>query len=71
MAASVVDAKAVLITGGPGSAKSELAAHVNRHHNNLVRRVVGVETIAHPSDGALLALVRIYFIDEYPMRPQI
>jgi stalled ribosome rescue protein Dom34 len=60
VAEAIDDAKAVLITG-PASAKSELATHITRCHPDVAGRVVGVETIDHPGDGAFLALARIYF----------
>jgi stalled ribosome rescue protein Dom34 len=67
---AIADAKAILITG-PSSAKSELAAHVARHHPDIARCVVGVETIDHPSDGALIAVARLYFKAENRSRPRI
>ena len=70
VAEAIADAKAILITG-PASAKSELAAHVRRHHPDIARCVVGVETIDHPSDGALVAVARLYFKAADRLRPQI
>jgi stalled ribosome rescue protein Dom34 len=67
---AIADATAILITG-PASAKSELAAHVARHHPDIARCIVGVETIDHPSDGALVAVARLYFKAEDRLRPQI
>lgn len=70
VAEAIADAKAILITG-PASAKAELAAHITRRHPDVARCVVGVETIDHPSDGALVAVARIYFKAEDRMYPQI
>lgn len=70
VAEAIADAKAILITG-PASAKSELAAHIARRHPGLARCIVGVETIDHPSDGALVAVARIYFKAEDRLQPQI
>jgi stalled ribosome rescue protein Dom34 len=67
---AVADAKAILITG-PANAKSELAAYVARHHPDIPHQIVGVETINHPSDGALVAVARLYFKAEDRLRPQI
>ena len=67
---AIANAKTILITG-PTSAKSELAAHVARHHPDIARCVVGVETIDHPSDGALIAVARLYFKAENRSRPRI
>ncbi len=66
---AIADAKAILITG-PSSAKSEMAAHVARRHPDIAHRVVGVETIDHPSDGALIAVARLYFKAEDRSPPQ-
>ena len=47
---AVANAREVLIVG-PGSAKSELMKHVARHDHALSDKIVGVETVDHPSDG--------------------
>ena len=67
---AIAEATAVLITG-PSSAKSDLATHVARHYPNIARCVVGVETIDHPSDGALIAVARLHFRAEDRSRPRI
>jgi stalled ribosome rescue protein Dom34 len=54
------DAREVLITG-PGNAKLGLRDHVAKKHAALARRVVGVETLDHPTEGELLAYARRYF----------
>ena len=64
------EAKAILI-GGPDSAKSELAAHLTRHHPEVAARIVGVETVNHPSDGAFAAVARLHFNTKDNSRPQI
>jgi stalled ribosome rescue protein Dom34 len=70
VAMAIADAKAILITG-PADAKSELVAHITRHHPHLVRRIEGVETIDHPSDGALVGVARICFKGEDRMQLRI
>jgi stalled ribosome rescue protein Dom34 len=60
VAVAIAVAKAILITG-PDAAKSELAAYLTRHHPETAGCIVGVETIDHPSDGALAAVARLYF----------
>ena len=67
---AVTKAKAILITG-PAGAKSELAAHLTRHHPEVASRIVGVETIDHPSDGALVAVARLSFDAKDSSLPQI
>ena len=59
-AQSISDAGAVLITG-PGSAKTELMTHIEKHNPKLVKLILGVETVDHPSDGQLVAYARKYF----------
>jgi hypothetical protein len=54
VAVNIGDARAILIVG-PSSAKQELYKHLERHHDALLSRVVGVETLDHPGDGPLLA----------------
>ena len=53
-------AQEILVTG-PGQAKLALVKHVHRHHQSLVDRILGVETVDHPSDGQLIAYARRYF----------
>lgn len=36
--------------------------HIHSHEPALVRKVVGVETVDHPSDGQLVAYARKYFL---------
>jgi stalled ribosome rescue protein Dom34 len=69
VAKSIVDAGAVLITG-PANAKTELVKHIQKHEPNLMKIIVGVETVDHPSDGELVAHARRYFKVEDLMTPQ-
>jgi stalled ribosome rescue protein Dom34 len=69
VAKSIADAGAVLITG-PANAKTELVKHIQKHEPNLMKIVVGVETVDHPSDGELVAHARRYFKAEDLMIPQ-
>jgi hypothetical protein len=57
---SVVDAGAILITG-PANAKNELVKHIEQHDPKRRQLIAGVETVDHPSDGALVAHARKYF----------
>ena len=68
VAESVADAGAVLITG-PASAKTELVEHIRVHDPELTRRIVGVETVDHPSDAQLVAHARKYLVAADRMRP--
>jgi hypothetical protein len=69
VADSVADAGAVLITG-PANAKTELLAYIARRDSALLRRISAVQTVDHPTDGALLALARTHFKSDDRMHPQ-
>jgi hypothetical protein len=56
----VAEAKEILVVG-PSSAKLFLIKHLEKHDAALAARVVGVETVDHPTDGQLLAYARHYF----------
>jgi len=58
---AVADANEILIVG-PGSAKLELIKHIYKHDANIASRVVGVETVDHPTDGQLLAYAKKSFL---------
>jgi stalled ribosome rescue protein Dom34 len=57
---AVGDALEVLVTG-PGQAKVAFRQHVDAHDKAFAKRVVGVESLDHPSDGELLNFARKYF----------
>jgi stalled ribosome rescue protein Dom34 len=54
------DADQILVMG-PGTAKLQLLRHLREHERELERRVVGVETVDHPSDRQIAAYVRRYY----------
>jgi hypothetical protein len=66
---SIADAGAVLVTG-PANAKTELVKHISAHHPQLMKLIVGIETVDHPSDAQLVAHARKYFKIEDVMLPQ-
>ena len=57
---AVADVNEILIVG-PGSAKTELLKHAVLHDLAVSKKIVGVETVDHPSDGQLLAYAKKYF----------
>jgi hypothetical protein len=69
VAQSIADAGAMLITG-PANAKTELVKHIHHHEPGLMQKIVGVETVDHPSDAQLVAYARQYFKAEDRMLPQ-
>jgi stalled ribosome rescue protein Dom34 len=46
---------------GPATAKLEFIRHLHAHERGIEAKVVGVETVDHPTDGQLVAYVRRYF----------
>lgn len=60
VAEALSDAGEILVVG-PANAKLELIKHIHAHHPAMVDRVVGVETVDHPSDGQLVAYARKAF----------
>ncbi|MEI7515103.1 MAG: translational machinery protein [Betaproteobacteria bacterium] len=54
-------AQEILIVG-PAQAKLALLKHIHAHDPKTADRVVGVETVDHPTDGQLVAYARTYFL---------
>ena len=69
VANAIEDAQFVLITG-PANAKTELVKHIHRHAPKIIEKIVGIETVDHPTDGALLDHARRYFKAADLMTPQ-
>ena len=65
---AVAGANEILIVG-PGVAKLELIKHINHHDAKISNKVVGVETVDHPTDGQLLAYAKKYFLRVDNLRP--
>jgi stalled ribosome rescue protein Dom34 len=64
---SLAGVKEVLVVG-PGSAKLELIKHVHHHAPQVAEKIIGVETIDHPTDPQLLAYAKRYFLKIDKMR---
>ncbi len=58
---ALAGASEVLVVG-PAQAKLELIKHMHAHDPAMANKVVGVETVDHPSDGQLVAYARKYFV---------
>jgi stalled ribosome rescue protein Dom34 len=54
---------------GPGTAKNELARHVEAHLPDLKRTLCGLQTSDHPTDGELVDQARRAFKSIDRMRP--
>jgi len=57
---AVKDAHEILIVG-PGSAKNELQKHAVAHDPAIAQKIVGVETVDHPTDGQVLNFAKQFF----------
>ena len=60
VAAALAEADEVLVVG-PSTAKLHFLKYVHAHDPKLEARIVGVETVDHPTDGQFAALARRYF----------
>jgi stalled ribosome rescue protein Dom34 len=56
---------------GPANAKFELLKHLQARHADLAAKVVGIETVDHPTDGQLTHFARNYFHKKDRMLPQL
>ena len=61
-------AQEILIVG-PASAKLNLIKHINSHDHQLTDKVIGVESVDHPTDAQLVSYARKYFTAADRMRP--
>ena len=55
---------------GPGNAKTEFIIYVEKHDPKLRAKILGVETVDHPSDGQIVAHARHFFKSADSLRPQ-
>jgi stalled ribosome rescue protein Dom34 len=66
VARALDDAERVLVVG-PSTAKLQFLKYVHTHESKLGPRIVGMETVDHPTDAQLIAYARHYF-DVAPLR---
>ena len=66
---SIASSGAILITG-PANAKTELLKYIHSYEPKLMRAIIGVETVDHPTDAQLVAYARQYFKGADRMRTQ-
>lgn len=60
--ANELKAATEILVIGHGTAKQEFVHHLeNHHHADVAKKVVGVETVDHPTDNQVLALARKFF----------
>ena len=58
--AALAGAQEILVVG-PAQAKLQLIKHIHSHDPALAEKVIGVETVDHPTDGQVVAYARKYF----------
>ncbi|MDB4942191.1 MAG: putative Translational machinery protein [Labilithrix sp.] len=63
----ISDSEEILVVG-PSTAKLGLIRHLHQHDAKLEPRVVGVETVDHPSPGELVKYAKQYFVAADRMR---
>ena len=66
-----VKASPEILVVGPGSAKLELLKYVHHADPEVADRIVGVETLDHPTDNQIVAHARTYFLRHDRMQPQL
>jgi stalled ribosome rescue protein Dom34 len=69
VAEAISHAGAILITG-PAGAKTELASYIQSNEPDLAKRISAIETMDHPTDGALVAFARRFFRADDRMHSQ-
>ena len=59
--ANAIGGAQFVLIAGPANAKTELVKHIHRHDPKMIEKIVGIESVDHPTDGALLDYARRYF----------
>jgi stalled ribosome rescue protein Dom34 len=59
--AHALDGEHEVLVVGPAQAKHEFVKYLQHHLPALAKRVIGVETVDHPTDGQLLKHARRFF----------
>lgn len=59
--ASTLQGVEELLIVGPGSAKLEFSRYLHTHDRLLEAKVIGIETVDHPSDAQVAALAKTHF----------
>ena len=60
VAGSLNDAEGIVIVG-PASAKLDFLKYVHKHDHLLEPKIIGIETMDHPTDAQLVAYAKQYF----------
>lgn len=60
VARSLADTDGIIIVG-PSTAKLELLRYAQKHDHPLEAKIIGIETLDHPTDGQIIAYAKQYF----------
>jgi stalled ribosome rescue protein Dom34 len=60
VAAGLADAEQILVVG-PSTAKLQFVRYAHKHAPALEPKIIGLETVDHPTDAQLAAYVKRYF----------
>ena len=69
-AAVALDGAGEVLIVGPGNAKLHFMRYLHLHDRALEAKLVGIETVDHPTDHQIVAYARQYFRAADRMRPQ-
>jgi stalled ribosome rescue protein Dom34 len=64
--ARTLEGDAEILLVGPSKTKLHFLRYLQRHHDALEARIVGIETVDHPTDAQLVARLRDYFHEASP-----
>ena len=64
----ILTGAAEVLVVGPSTAKLHFVKYVHKHAQDLEPKIVGVETVDHPTDGQIVAYARKYFLAADRMR---
>ena len=68
--ARALDGASEILVVGPANAKLQFIKHIHAHDHTLFDKIIGVETVDHPTDGQVVAYARKYFVAKDQMRFQ-
>ena len=60
--AQALEGASEVLVVGPANAKLQLIKHIHAHDHGLVDKIIGVETVDHPTDAQVVAYARKYFV---------
>ena len=68
LVARAIDSTEGILIVGPSTAKLEFLRYVHRNEHAIERRIVGIETVEHPTDRQIISYTKQYFLQSTRMR---